>query len=48
MLASLSALLTLESSRADSGTSKFTATVISIEEVTGLHLAQMRKRRTET
>jgi len=46
MLASLSALLTLESSRADPGTNKFTATVISIEEVTGLHLAQMRKRRT--
>ena len=44
MLAGLTALLTLETVKADPG-SHFTATVTAIEELTGLHLAQMRKRR---
>ena len=44
MLAGLSALLTLETLKAEPG-SPFTTTVTAIEEVTGLHLAQMRKRR---
>jgi len=44
MLAGLTALLTLESLKAEPG-SLFTTTVTAIEEVTGLHLAQMRKRR---
>ena len=44
MLAGLTALLTLETIRPEPGSS-FTTTVTAIEEVTGLHLAQMRKRR---
>jgi len=44
MLAGLTALLTLETLKPESG-SPFTTTVTAIEEVTGLHLAQMRKRR---
>ena len=44
MLAGLTALLTLETFKADPG-SHFTTTVTAIEELTGLHLAQMRKRR---
>ena len=47
MLAGLSALLTLETFNAEPG-SPLTTSVTAIEEVTGLHLAQMRKRRAMT
>merc|ERR1719158_2499446 len=42
MLAGLTALLTLETLKAEPGNS-FPCAVTAIEEVTGLHLAQMRK-----
>ena len=47
MLAGLSALLTLQTLNAEPG-SPLTTSVTAIEEVTGLHLAQMRKRRLMT
>jgi len=47
MLAGLSALLTLETFNAEPG-SPLTTSVTAIEELTGLHLAQMRKRRVMT